>query len=44
MCAPRRHWRKLVGPRLSPEFLDGSEGIGWEGDLDEMRGHTVQDT
>jgi Arc/MetJ family transcription regulator len=29
--------RRLVGPRLSPEFLEGLEGIGWEGDLDEMR-------
>lgn len=35
--------RKLVGPRLSPEFLDGLEGIGWEGDLDEMRGSSVED-
>jgi Arc/MetJ family transcription regulator len=30
--------RRLVGPRLSPEFLDSLEGIGWIGDLDEMRG------
>jgi Arc/MetJ family transcription regulator len=30
--------RRLVGPRLSPEFLDSLEGIGWVGDLDEMRG------
>lgn len=35
--------RKLVGPRLSPEFLDGLEGIGWEGDLGEMRGSSVED-
>jgi Arc/MetJ family transcription regulator len=35
--------RKLVGPHLSPEFLEGLEGIGWEGDLDEMRGSTVAD-
>jgi Arc/MetJ family transcription regulator len=35
--------RKLVGPRLTPEFLEGLEGIGWEGDLDEMRGSTVGD-
>ena len=30
--------RRLVGPRLSPEFLADLEGIGWDGDLDEMRG------
>ncbi|GEL21016.1 type II toxin-antitoxin system VapB family antitoxin [Pseudonocardia asaccharolytica] len=35
--------RRLVGPRLSPEFLAGLEGIGWKGDLDEMRGSRVQD-
>jgi Arc/MetJ family transcription regulator len=29
--------RRLVGPRLSPEFLQSLEGVGWEGDLDEMR-------
>ncbi|MGH3898411.1 MAG: type II toxin-antitoxin system VapB family antitoxin [Pseudonocardiaceae bacterium] len=29
--------RRLVGPRLSPEFLASLEGIGWAGDLDEMR-------
>ncbi len=29
--------RRLVGPRLSPEFLRGLEGIGWDGDLDDMR-------
>ncbi len=29
--------RRLVGPRLSPEFLQSLEGIGWDGDLDEMR-------
>ena len=29
--------RRLVGPRLSPEFFDSLEGIGWDGDLDEMR-------
>jgi Arc/MetJ family transcription regulator len=29
--------RRLVGPRLSPEFIKGLEGIGWEGDLVEMR-------
>ena len=35
--------RRLVGPRLSPEFLQGLEGIGWEGDLDEMRGSKITD-
>lgn len=29
--------RRLVGPRLSSAFLDNLEGIGWDGDLDEMR-------
>jgi len=35
--------RRLVGPRLSPEFLASLEGIGWEGDLDEMRRSKIQD-
>lgn len=35
--------RRLVGPRLSPEFLQGLEGIGWEGDLDEMRASKITD-
>lgn len=29
--------RRLVGIPLSREFLLGLEGIGWEGDLDEIR-------
>ncbi|HEY4006799.1 MAG TPA: type II toxin-antitoxin system VapB family antitoxin [Pseudonocardia sp.] len=29
--------RRLVGPRLSPEFFESLRGIGWDGDLDEMR-------
>jgi Arc/MetJ family transcription regulator len=29
--------RRLVGPRLSPEFLKSLRGIGWDGDLDAMR-------
>ncbi len=33
--------RRLVGPRLSPAFLESLEGIGWEGDLDEMRGSKI---
>jgi Arc/MetJ family transcription regulator len=36
--------RRLVGPRLSPAFLDRLEGIGWDGDLDEMRGSKVDDS
>jgi Arc/MetJ family transcription regulator len=35
--------RRLVGPRLSPEFIESLEGIGWEGDLDEMRRSKIQD-
>ena len=35
--------RRLAGPRLSPEFFDALEGIGWEGDLDEMRRSKIQD-
>ncbi len=29
--------RRLVGPDLSPAFLAGLRGVGWEGDLAEMR-------
>jgi Arc/MetJ family transcription regulator len=29
--------RRLVGPRLSIEFLESLEGIGWDGDLPAMR-------
>ncbi|BCR77124.1 hypothetical protein VNDN251_16210 [Mycobacterium tuberculosis] len=29
--------RRLVGSRLSREFLLGLEGVGWEGDLDDLR-------
>ena len=35
--------RRLVGPRLSPEFIESLEGIGGEGDLDEMRRSKIQD-
>ena len=35
--------RRLAGPRLSPEFFDSLRGIGWEGDLDEMRRSKIQD-
>lgn len=29
--------RRLVGSPLSHEFLLGLEGVGWEGDLDDLR-------
>ena len=29
--------RRLVGAPLTPVFLDGLRGLGWEGDLDELR-------
>ena len=29
--------RQLVGPRLSPEFFESLQGIGWDGDLNAMR-------
>lgn len=29
--------RRLVGPRLTKDDLDAVHGIGWDGDLDEMR-------
>jgi Arc/MetJ family transcription regulator len=35
--------RRLVGPRLSPEFVESLQGIGWEGDLGEMRRSKIQD-
>ena len=35
--------RRLVGPRLSPGFFESLEGIGWDGDLDEMRESRVQE-
>ena len=35
--------RRLVGPRLSPEFLESLEGIGWTGDLDGMRRSKIED-
>jgi len=34
--------RRLVGPRLSPEFLESLEGIGWAGGLDEMRRSKIE--
>ncbi len=35
--------RRLVGPPLTREFLAGLEGIGWEGDLEEMRSSKITD-
>lgn len=29
--------RRLVGPPLTAEFVSGLKGIGWEGDLDDLR-------
>jgi Arc/MetJ family transcription regulator len=29
--------RRLVGTSVTREFLLGLEGMGWDGDLDEMR-------
>ena len=29
--------RRLVGVRLTGEFLLGLEGVGWEGDLESLR-------
>ena len=29
--------RRLVGVRLTSEFLLGLEGVGWEGDLESLR-------
>ncbi|MEB3071525.1 type II toxin-antitoxin system VapB family antitoxin [[Mycobacterium] vasticus] len=35
--------RRLVGTPLSREFLLGLEGIGWDGDLDELRSESPGD-
>lgn len=29
--------RRLVGPPLTAEFLSGLRGLGWDGDLEELR-------
>jgi Arc/MetJ family transcription regulator len=29
--------RRLVGPRLTRQDIDAVRGIGWQGDLDELR-------
>ncbi|MGH3328127.1 MAG: type II toxin-antitoxin system VapB family antitoxin [Streptomycetales bacterium] len=33
--------RRLVGPPLTPDFLLSLRGIGWRGDLEEMRASRV---
>lgn len=33
--------RRLAGPPLTTEFLHGLKGIGWDGDLAEMRSTRV---
>jgi Arc/MetJ family transcription regulator len=33
--------RRLAGPPLTQQFLLELEGVGWSGDLDEMRGADV---
>lgn len=33
--------RRLAGPKITPEFALSLEGIGWEGDLDEIRRQNV---
>lgn len=35
--------RRSVGPALTKEFLLSLEGIGWEGDLDEMRSSKIDE-
>jgi Arc/MetJ family transcription regulator len=34
--------RRLVGEPLTKEFLLSLEGIGWDGDLDELRDDPVE--
>lgn len=35
--------RRLVGTPLSREFLLGLEGVGWEGELDDLRSEHPDD-
>lgn len=32
--------RRLAGPQLTPAFLSSLRGMGWDGDLDQMRSGT----
>lgn len=36
--------RRLVGLPLTREFLLGLEGVGWQGDLDELRSEQPDQT
>ncbi|HWE90155.1 MAG TPA: type II toxin-antitoxin system VapB family antitoxin [Pseudonocardiaceae bacterium] len=33
--------RRLLGPKITKEAIESLRGIGWEGDLDEMRTGTA---
>lgn len=35
--------RRLVGPRLTRDFLKSLRGIGWDGDLESMRTSRVEE-
>lgn len=35
--------RKLVGPKFTLELFESVNGIGWEGDLDEIRSSGIDD-
>lgn len=35
--------RKLVGPKFTLEIFESVRGIGWEGDLDELRSSKIDD-
>jgi len=35
--------RRLVGPALTVDLLHSVTGIGWDGDLDDMRSHSGAD-
>jgi len=35
--------RRAAGMRLTREFLDEVEGMGWDGDLAEMRNDTIEE-
>lgn len=34
--------RRAAGPKLTPELLESVSGIGWEGDLDELRSSKIE--
>jgi len=35
--------RRVAGPRLDVAFLGDLEGVGWEGDLDELRSTRIDE-